>query len=150
MEQRILQNYADKLKKNIPGFISVTVISVADGSTLAYSSHETFTENQLAATFQLEVIREVERGFEFVDSIERKKIDHAIIMVENQIQLVFMMVNRYFLSHILVDATKSNLALTRKFHDDFHQQAMQELIDALGGEAAASLHPLFSEMEYLD
>lgn len=150
MEQKILQDYVNKLKENITGFISATVISTEDGRTVAYSAKDDITENQLAATFQLEVIREMERGFEFVDTINNKKINHAIVMVENQIQLIFLMINRSFLSHILVEADKSNLALIRKFHGDYNEQAIAELIEALGGEEVARNHPYFNVVEYLD
>lgn len=147
---KFFENYVDSLAKTIPGFISATVVNTLDGQIIATTSCSSKIDNSLAACFQTQVLSEFEKGFEFIDDLIEKQVDHTIVFVENQIQVVYTMLNRSFLSHIIVNREKSNIALLEYSHNKYHNILSEQLIKSIGGEEVAKDHPFFNEVMFLN
>lgn len=150
IEIQCFHEYVESIRENTLGFISAAVVNTLDGQIISFTSSSPYIDNSLAACFQTQVLSEFEKSFEFIDALEEKRVDHAIVFVENQMHLIYTMLNRSFISHIILDREKSNLALAEYTHNKYHTELEAKLIKAIGGAEAAKHHPLFNEVMFLD
>ncbi len=112
MEQ-FFETYAEELYKNIPGVISVSLVSTLDGTILAYKARNG-VDNRLASSFQLEIFRNAMLSFENTEGLQEKNVDDVCLVYQGQTHIISLLQNRRALDHIVLDDT-ANLALTKVF-----------------------------------
>ena len=112
MEQ-FFETYAEELYKNIPGVISVSLVSTLDGTILAYKARNG-VDNRLASSFQLEIFRNAMLSFESTEGLQEKNVDDVCLVYQGQTHIISLLQNRRALDHIVLDDT-ANLALAKVF-----------------------------------
>jgi hypothetical protein len=112
MEQ-FFETYAEELYKNIPGVISVSLVSTLDGTILAYKARNG-VDNRLASSFQLEIFRNAMLSFENTEGLQEKNVDDVCLVYQGQTHIISLLQNRRALDHIVLDDT-ANLALAKVF-----------------------------------
>ena len=77
MEQ-FLNEYAAQLFANVPGVISVSLVSTLDGSIVAYKARPG-VDNRLASSYQVEIFRNAGQTH-LIGLLQSKKVlDHVIL-----------------------------------------------------------------------
>ena len=105
MEQ-FFETYAEELYKNIPGVISVSLVSTLDGTILAYKARNG-VDNRLASSFQLEIFRNAMLSFENTEGLQEKNVDDVCLVYQGQTHIISLLQNRRALDHIVLDESIS-------------------------------------------
>lgn len=111
-----IENYIEEINK-IAGIISVTIVSTENGEILVYDSKDKAIDNQLSASFQVEVLRQITRGLNYVDGLENKEIKDLIVTLEEQVHFVFTSDSKEFVIHIIGDSKQTNIGLVKMLHN---------------------------------
>lgn len=111
---KYLQEFADKLKENIPGFISVGILDF-NGNVLVKSqiTEDVFVE--LEAPLQLEVIKAAINSLEVSDLNKDNLVKDIIIETDEVTYFISVSEDRRVLAVVMLDSTKANIGLTRSF-----------------------------------
>lgn len=107
--------YVAAMQKEVPGFISLTVVSANDGNAIAYASNSG-VDNRLSSAFQVEILRQAKKAMGYVENLHNKEIDRIEIALDEQIHLLFSSGNRQFVIHLIMDAKTYNIAITKMLH----------------------------------
>lgn len=111
-----VKTYTEEIKKQSKGLISITILSTEQGTVLDYYSPNDDVDNQLAATFQTEVLRQISRGLNYVDDLEDKSIQSLTISLNDQTQLIFTSESKEIIVHIILDNEESNITVIKSLH----------------------------------
>lgn len=114
-----IENYINEMMNNAKGIISITIVSVADGNVLAYKSHDRDIDNRLSASFQIEVLRQITRGLNYVDDLRDKEIQDLIVTLNEQLHLIFTSESKQYVIHIISSTTDSNEGMIKLLHAKF-------------------------------
>lgn len=121
MDTNSFENYVKAMHQEVLGFISITVVSTNDGNTIAYEA-ATSVDNRLSSAFQVEILRQATKALGYVEELNDKNIDRIEIALKEQIHVLFASSNRQFLVHLILDATKYNIAITKMVHAKLFKQ----------------------------
>ena len=110
MEQ-FLNEYAAQLFANVPGVISVSLVSTLDGSIVAYKARPG-VDNRLASSYQVEIFRNAVLSFENTEGLEDKSVDDVCLVYEGQTHLIGLLQSKKILDHIILDDT-ANIGLAK-------------------------------------
>lgn len=103
MEQ-FLNEYAAQLFANVPGVISVSLVSTLDGSIVAYKARPG-VDNRLASSYQVEIFRNAVLSFENTEGLINKIVDDVCLVYEGQTHLIGLLQSKKVLDHVILDDT---------------------------------------------
>ena len=103
MEQ-FLNEYAAQLFANVPGVISVSLVSTLDGSIVAYKARPG-VDNRLASSYQVEIFRNAVLSFENTEGLANKIVDDVCLVYEGQTHLIGLLQSKKVLDHVILDDT---------------------------------------------
>ena len=119
MTNQGIQRYIQEMICSVEGMISLTIISVESGEVLAYESKDSNIDNQLAASFQIEVLRQVSRGLKYVDNLNDKSINDIAITTPEQMHFIFSSENRDMVAHLIADSKQTSEGMVKLFHKKY-------------------------------
>ena len=97
MEQ-FLNEYAALLFNNVPGVISVSLVSTLDGSIVAYKARPG-VDNRLASSYQVEIFRNAILSFENTEGLANKTVDDVCLVYQGQTHLIGLLQSKKVLDH---------------------------------------------------
>ena len=103
MEQ-FLNEYAALLFNNVPGVISVSLVSTRDGSIVAYKARPG-VDNRLASSYQVEIFRNAILSFENTEGLTNKTVDDVCLVYQGQTHLIGLLQSKKVLDHVILDDT---------------------------------------------
>nr|WP_314678780.1 hypothetical protein [uncultured Capnocytophaga sp.] len=103
MEQ-FLNEYAALLFNNVPGVISVSLVSTLDGSIVAYKARPG-VDNRLASSYQVEIFRNAILSFENTEGLTNKTVDDVCLVYQGQTHLIGLLQSKKVLDHVILDDT---------------------------------------------
>lgn len=127
-----LNRFGDDLKKNVPGFIAVTVTEVKSGIPYFSFSVEPEYDPELASTFYLEIVRAKMNSISAL-GLKNQKIDTIVVNLTSQIHFIDLSDNgEYFIYLALQDGKNVNLGITKLLINKYKQEmkAMQQEMKA--------------------
>lgn len=119
MTKQGIQRYIQEMIGSVEGMISLTIISVESGEVLAYESKDSNIDNQLAASFQIEVLRQISRGLKYVDNLNDKSINDIAITTPEQLHFIFSSENRDMVVHLIADSKQTSEGMVKLFHKKY-------------------------------
>lgn len=119
MTKQGIQRYIQEMSGSVEGMISLTIISVESGEVLAYESKDSNIDNQLAASFQIEVLRQISRGLKYVDNLNDKSIDGIAITTPEQLHFIFSSENRDMVAHLIADSKQTSEGMVKLIHKKY-------------------------------
>lgn len=119
MTKQGIQRYIQEMIGSVEGMISLTIISVESGEVLAYESKDSNIDNQLAASFQIEVLRQISRGLKYVDNLNDKSINDIAITMPEQLHFIFSSENRDMVAHLIADSKQTSEGMVKLFHKKY-------------------------------
>ena len=103
MEQ-FLNEYAALLFNNVPGVISVSLVSTLDGSIVAYKARPG-VDNRLASSYQVEIFRNAILSIENTEVLTNKTVDDVCLVYQGQTHLIGLLQSKKVLDHVILDDT---------------------------------------------
>ncbi len=119
MKKQGIQRYIQEMIGSVEGMISLTIISVESGEVLAYESKDSNIDNQLAASFQIEVLRQILRGLNYVDNLNDKSINDIAITTPEQLHFIFSSENRDMVAHLIADYKQTSEGMVKLIHKKY-------------------------------
>ena len=119
MTKQGIQRYIQEMIGSVEGMISLTIISVESGEVLAYESKDSNIDNQLAASFQIEVLRQISRGLKYVDNLNDKSINDIVITTPEQLHFIFSSENRDMIAHLITDSKQTSEGMVKLIHKKY-------------------------------
>ena len=119
MTKQGIQRYIQEMIGSVEGMISLTIISVESGEVLAYESKDSNIDNQLAASFQIEVLRQISRGLKYVDNLNDKSINDIAITTPEQLHFIFSSENRDMVAHLIADSKQTSEGMVKLIHKKY-------------------------------
>ena len=119
MEKQGIPRYIQEMIGSVEGMISLTIISVESGEVLAYESKDSNIDNQLAASFQIEVLRQILRGLNYVDNLNDKSINDIVITTPEQLHFIFSSENRDMVAHLIADSKQTSEGIVKLIHKKY-------------------------------
>lgn len=111
-----IKKYSQTISNQLSGLISITVISAEDGMVVDYYSSNEDVDNQLAASFQVEVLRQITRGLNYIDDLENKEIQNLMVTLEDQTHFAFLSDSKDLIVHIIANNKETNVGMVNLFH----------------------------------
>ena len=119
MTKQGIQRYIQEMSGSVEAMISLTIISVESGEVLAYESKDSNIDNQLAASFQIEVLRQISRGLNYVDNLNDKSINDIAITMPEQLHFIFSSENRDMVVHLIADSKQTSEGMVKLIHKKY-------------------------------
>ena len=119
MTKQGIPRYIQEMIGSVEGMISLTIISVESGEVLAYESKDSNIDNQLAASFQIEVLRQISRGLNYVDNLNDKSINDIAITTPEQLHFIFSSENRDMVAHLIADSKQTSEGMVKLIHKKY-------------------------------
>lgn len=110
-----INKYTEELA-NQEGVVSLTILNAEDGEVLAYESKNKDVDNQLAASFQIEVLRQISRGLNYIDDLDDKEVQNLTVDLNKQTHFVFTSELNEIVVHLIVDKEKANAGIIKLLH----------------------------------
>ena len=108
-----LNKFGEDLKKNIPGFIAVTITEVKTGIVYYSLSIDPNFDSELSSTFYLEIVRAKMNAIT-ATSLKDQKIDTILVNLTSQVHFIFVSENgQFFIYLTLKDNKNFNLGITK-------------------------------------
>ena len=99
-----MNEYAALLFNNVPGVISVSLVSTLDGSIVAYKARPG-VDNRLASSYQVEIFRNAILSFENTEGLTNKTVDDVCLVYQGQTHLIGLLQSKKVLDHVILDDT---------------------------------------------
>ena len=119
MTKQGIPRYIQEMIGSVEGTISLTIISVESGEVLAYESKDSNIDNQLAASFQIEVLRQISRGLNYVDNLNDKSINDIAVTTPEQLHFIFSSENRDMVAHLIADSKQTSEGMVKLIHKKY-------------------------------
>ena len=119
MTKQGIQRYIQEMIGSVEGMISLTIISDESGEVLAYESKDSNIDNQLAASFQIEVLRQISRGLKYVDNLNDKSINDIAVTTPEQLHFIFSSENRDMVAHLIADSKQTSEGMVKLIHKKY-------------------------------
>ncbi len=119
MTKQGIQRYIQEMIGSVEGMISLTIVSVESGEVLAYESKDSNIDNQLAASFQIEVLRQISRGLNYVDNLNDKSINDIAITTPEQLHFIFSSENSDMVAHLIADSKQTSEGMVKLIHKKY-------------------------------
>jgi len=106
-----LDQFTEDVKKNIPGYIAVSVTEVATGVCYVSDTASSNFDPEIASAFNLEVVKAKKNAIQALEL--DAKIQDIQITLDSQIHLIDVSENGEYFIYMAVDSSKANLGITR-------------------------------------
>ena len=127
-----LTQFGEDLKKNVPGFIAVSVAEIASGMSYYSQSVVADFDPELASAYNLEVVKAKLNAIKALGLTQ--KINDILITLTDQIHIIDVSEDGNYFIYLAVDATKANLGLTRATLSKFKKGDATVLVYKRGAE----------------
>ncbi|GJH39683.1 hypothetical protein RCZ04_02330 [Capnocytophaga sp. HP1101] len=109
----VLDKFIQDVKSNIPGFFAVSVTEVRSGVSYGAESIDPSFDPNLAAGYNLEVIKAKQNALQALGLAAKEKIDEIVIVLSDQNHIIDVSSNGSYFIYLVVDSTKANYGITR-------------------------------------
>ncbi|PWB26000.1 hypothetical protein [Flavobacterium sp. HTF] len=121
-----LKQFGEDLKKNVPGFIAVSVAEIQTGMSYYSQSAVAEFDPELASAFNLEVVKAKMNAIKALD-LKGQAIDNIMITLTSQIHIIDVSENGDYFIYLAVDATKANLGMTKSILNKYKKEIAEKL-----------------------
>jgi hypothetical protein len=121
-----LTQFGEDLKKNVPGFIAVSVAEIASGMSYYSQSVLADFDPELASAFNLEVVKAKMNAIKALN-LQGQVIDNIMITLTSQIHIVDVSDNQDYFIYLAVDSTKANLGMTKSILNKYKKEIAAKL-----------------------
>ena len=117
-----LKRFGDDLKKNVPGFIAVSLTEVKSGIAFFSASVVPEYDPELASTCYVEIVRAKQNSISAL-GLKGQKIDTIVVNLTSQIHFIDLSDNgEYFIYLMLEDGKNLNLGVTKLLVNKYKQE----------------------------
>ncbi|PAM91552.1 hypothetical protein B4N84_27485 [Flavobacterium sp. IR1] len=121
-----LKQFGEDLKKNVPGFIAVSVAEIKSGMSYYSESVLADFDPELASAFNLEVIKAKMNAIKALN-LQGQEIDNVMITLTSQIHIIDVSENGEYFIYLAVDSTKANLGMTKSILNKYKKEIVGKL-----------------------
>ncbi|MNK47750.1 hypothetical protein D3C87_665680 [compost metagenome] len=121
-----LTQFGEDLKKNVPGFIAVSVAEIASGMSYYSQSVVADFDPELASAYNLEVVKAKMNAIKAL-GLHNQVIDNIMITLSSQIHIIDVSDNQEYFIYLAVDSTKANLGMTKSILNKYKKEIVAKL-----------------------
>lgn len=121
-----LKQFGEDLKKNVPGFIAVSVAEVKSGMSYYSQSALSDFDPELASAFNLEVVKAKMNAIKALN-LTGQSIDNVMITLTSQIHIIDVSDNGEYFIYLAVDSTRANLGMTKSILNKYKKEIVEKL-----------------------
>ncbi|GAA3742658.1 hypothetical protein GCM10022422_28210 [Flavobacterium ginsengisoli] len=121
-----LTQFGEDLKKNVPGFIAVSVAEIASGMSYYSQSAVADFDPELASAYNLEVVKAKMSAIKALN-LNGQVIDNIMITLSSQIHIIDVSDNQEYFIYLAVDSTKANLGMTKSILNRYKKEIVAKL-----------------------
>ncbi|MDQ6531416.1 hypothetical protein [Flavobacterium sp. LHD-85] len=121
-----LTQFGEDLKKNVPGFIAVSVAEIASGMSYYSQSVVADFDPELASAYNLEVVKAKMNAIKAL-GLQGQVIDNIMITLSSQIHIIDVSDNQEYFIYLAVDSTKANLGMTKSILNKYKKEIVAKL-----------------------
>ncbi len=121
-----LTQFGEDLKKNVPGFIAVSVAEIASGMSYYSQSVIADFDPELASAYNLEVVKAKKNAIKAL-GLQGQVIDNIMITLSSQIHIIDVSDNQEYFIYLAVDSTKANLGMTKSILNKYKKEIVAKL-----------------------
>ncbi|RYJ39028.1 MULTISPECIES: hypothetical protein [Flavobacterium] len=121
-----LTQFGEDLKKNVPGFIAVSVAEIASGMSYYSQSVVSDFDPELASAYNLEVVKAKMNAIKAL-GLQGQVIDNIMITLSSQIHIIDVSDNQEYFIYLAVDSTKANLGMTKSILNKYKKEIVAKL-----------------------
>ncbi|MBJ2124547.1 MULTISPECIES: hypothetical protein [unclassified Flavobacterium] len=121
-----LTQFGEDLKKNVPGFIAVSVAEIASGMSYYSQSAVADFDPELASAYNLEVVKAKMSAIKALN-LNGQVIDNIMITLSSQIHIIDVSDNQEYFIYLAVDSTKANLGMTKSILNKYKKEIVAKL-----------------------
>lgn len=121
-----LKQFGEDLKKNVPGFIAVSVAEVKSGMSYYSQSALSDFDPELASAFNLEVVKAKMNAIKALN-LTGQAIDNVMITLTSQIHIIDVSDNGEYFIYLAVDSTRANLGMTKSILNKYKKEIVEKL-----------------------
>ncbi|WP_346880761.1 hypothetical protein [uncultured Algibacter sp.] len=120
-----LEQFSQDIKKNVPGYIAVTVTEVSSGVCYVSHSDSKDFDPEIASAFNLEVVKAKQSAIKELGL--ESTIQDILITLTDQIHIIDLSENGEYFIYLAVDSAKANLGMTRALLKRYKKNIVAEL-----------------------
>lgn len=121
-----LTQFGEDLKKNVPGFIAVSVAEIASGMSYYSLSALSDFDPELASAFNLEVVKAEMSAIKALN-LQGQVVDNIMITLSSQIHIIDVSDKQDYFIYLAVDSTKANLGMTKSILNKYKKEIAAKL-----------------------
>ena len=121
-----LKQFGEDLKKNVPGFIAVSVAEIKSGMSYYSQSVVSDFDPELASAFNLEVVKAKMNAIKALN-MQGQSVDNIMITLTSQIHIIDVSDNGDYFIYLAVDSTKANLGMTKSILNKYKKEIEEKL-----------------------
>ncbi|SHM29920.1 hypothetical protein [Flavobacterium chilense] len=121
-----LKQFGEDLKKNVPGFIAVSVAEIRSGMSYYSQSALSDFDPELASAYNLEVVKAKMNAIKAL-KLNGQVIDNIMITLTSQIHIIDVSDNGEYFIYLAVDATRANLGMTKSILNKYKKEISGKL-----------------------
>ncbi|MCP2025365.1 hypothetical protein L1276_000505 [Flavobacterium sp. HSC-32F16] len=121
-----LKQFGEDLKKNVPGFIAVSVAEIQTGMSYYSQSVLSGFDPELASAYNLEVVKAKMNAIKALN-LEGQVVDNIMITLTSQIHIIDVSDNGDYFIYLAVDSNKANLGMTKSILNKYKKEIAQKL-----------------------
>ncbi|BDU26034.1 MULTISPECIES: hypothetical protein [unclassified Flavobacterium] len=121
-----LTQFGEDLKKNVPGFIAVSVAEIASGMSYYSQSVVADFDPELASAYNLEVVKAKMNAIKALN-LQGQVVDNIMITLSSQIHIIDVSDNQLYFIYLAVDSTKANLGMTKSILNKYKKEIATKL-----------------------
>lgn len=121
-----LTQFGEDLKKNVPGFIAVSVAEIASGMSYYSQSVVADFDPELASAYNLEVVKAKMNAIKALN-LHGQVVDNIMITLSSQMHIIDVSDNQQYFIYLAVDSTKANLGMTKSILNKYKKEIATKL-----------------------
>ncbi|MCC9065585.1 MULTISPECIES: hypothetical protein [Flavobacterium] len=121
-----LKQFGEDLKKNVPGFIAVSVAEIKSGMSYYSQSVVSDFDPELASAFNLEVVKAKMNAIKALN-LQGQAVDNVMITLTSQIHIIDVSDNGEYFIYLAVDSTRANLGMTKSILNKYKKEIAEKL-----------------------
>ncbi|MBZ4035534.1 hypothetical protein K6T82_12205 [Flavobacterium sp. 17A] len=121
-----LTQFGEDLKKNVPGFIAVSVAEIASGMSYYSQSVVADFDPELASAYNLEVVKAKMNAIKALN-LQGQVVDNIMITLSTQMHIIDVSDNQQYFIYLAVDSTKANLGMTKSILNKYKKEIATKL-----------------------
>jgi hypothetical protein len=121
-----LKQFGEDLKKNVPGFIAVSIAEIQSGMSYFSLSVVADFDPELASAFNLEVVKAKMNAISAL-GLKNQIVSDIMITLTSQIHILDISDNGQYMIYLAVDSTKANLGMTKSILNKYKKEIAAKL-----------------------